>query len=255
MMSEQFPQPPDLVSPTHRVAPSTPLIMAPPKTGEDTVQLSEVFTSIQGEGIYAGIPMLFIRFQGCSLGCTWCDSRYTWKPEGGREWTWESLETKIKAEVGIGWACVTGGEPLEYPEDFQRLILNLKMWQYKVEVETSGLVEIPWELHSLVDSWVVDLKCPGSGVTKEPILKDLGQLRPQDQLKCVVSGTEDLAYARTILRKVPTQAQVLISPVFTDQGTLDPELAQKCAAFCVQHPRYRLSLQTHKFIWGMKRGV
>ncbi len=239
-----------------RVAPSQPLIMAPPKRDEGTIQLSEVFTSVQGEGIYTGIPMLFIRFQGCSLGCTWCDSKYTWSPKGGREWTWESLEKVIKTtrDEGIGWACVTGGEPLEYPEDLYKILYKLSESKYAVEVETSGLVPIPDNLRRLVTSWVVDLKTPGSGVLKEPVLEDLERLMWGDQLKCVVTNSADLQYVHYALKLHPTPANILISPVFTDQGTLDPELAQKCAAFCVEDG-YRLSLQTHKFIWGMKRGV
>ncbi len=227
-----------------------------PKREEETIQLSEVFTSIQGEGIYTGIPMLFIRFQGCSLGCTWCDSRYTWKPEGGREWTWEGLnKVMISARAeGIGWACVTGGEPLEYPEDLYKVLYKLSELQYTVEVETSGLVEVPSNLSALVTSWVVDLKTPGSRTIKEPILEDLERLRWGDQLKCVVSNSADLQYVYYTLKLHPTPANVLISPVFTDQGALDQDLAQQCADFCVVHG-YRLSLQTHKFIWGMKRGV
>ncbi len=240
-----------------RVGPRNPVIMAPPKRDEPTIQLSEVFTSIQGEGIYTGVPMLFIRFQGCSLGCTWCDSKYTWSSKGGREWTWGVLEEKIKENRsdGIKWACITGGEPLEYPEDFKNLLFLLNNgYQYKIEVETSGLVKLPRELGLLVESWVIDLKCPGSGVTKSPILQDYSWLTPFDQLKCVVTNSADLQYVYYTLKLHPTKAQVLISPVFDNQGFLDQELAQKCVDFCIEHG-YRLSLQTHKFIWGMKRGV
>lgn len=245
-----------MTQPSDRVATSDPLIMDPPKRDEETIQLSEVFTSTQGEGIYTGVPMLFIRFQGCSLGCTWCDSRYTWDPKKGREWTWEGLEARIKKErdSNLEWACITGGEPLEYPREFRQLVVILSTWKYKIEVETSGLLEIPWTLNFWVDSWVVDLKSPGSGVTKAPILDDLRILRTCDQLKCVISNEGDLEYVEKTLEQNPTLAQVLISPVFDNQGFLDQGLTQRCVDFCLKFG-YRLSLQTHKFIWGMKRGV
>src|SRR5580765_2820159 len=80
-----------------------------------TYRVSEIFLSLQGEGLRAGTPAHFIRLQGCDVGCHWCDSKYTWDPAGGRE---RALEQVIDEALALGEApllVVTGGEPLEHP--------------------------------------------------------------------------------------------------------------------------------------------
>src|SRR3990172_4467747 len=133
--------------------------------------ISEIFDSIQGEGVYAGIPMTFIRLQGCPFRCSWCDSEYTWQ-FGGRAEIVEEVVEKVRRE-GHNWICITGGEPLSQPKAFAKLVQELKKNGKKIEVETSGLVPLPkfWERDSevfdLVDSWVPDVKCPGSAESEK----------------------------------------------------------------------------------------
>ena len=226
-----------------------------------SLYLSEVFASIQGEGIYTGEPMFFVRFQGCSLGCVWCDTKYSWA-EGPWKGTVVPLYDllAIIQTAGLKKICITGGEPLEQPEVFEELVQALKYstaygGPYWIEVETSGLVPLPeGPLFDLVDSWVVDLKCPGAGTYKSPVLGDLARLRAGDQLKCVVANPVDLEYVVGTLKCHPTDAVVLISPATPVSGRADRDWAQEVACFCVDY-RYRLNLQIHKFLWGSKRGV
>ena len=230
---------------------------------ETKIGISEIFLSIQGEGLYTGEPTIFVRFQGCDLGCTWCDSKYTWKPESKLEskgWTSEEILNKVvdydkDCSFGPDWVCITGGEPLQQLDGFCDLVLKLNKACYKVEVETSGLVSLPrGPEYNLVNSWVVDLKLPSSRVTLSPIVEDFGRLRTQDQLKVIISDGRDLFYANDILTKNSTAAKVLISPMFNTNGKVGEKLLRDCVDFCLTH-NYRLSLQTHKYIWGMKRGV
>lgn len=221
------------------------------------MKISEIFSSIQGEGVYTGVPMIFVRFQGCSLACVWCDSKYTWSETSKHslgELTLQQVRGQVSKLVNkTEWVCITGGEPLEQLQDFENLVYELHADGYKIEVETSGLIPIPsGDIFYMVDSWIPDLKGPSSQVIKQPILSDLARLRPQDQLKCVVSNFGDLHFVDSTLLKYPTQATVLISPAFNP--LLNAQLTKLCSDFCIRKG-YRLSLQTHKFIWGEKRGV
>src|SRR5215469_18951154 len=76
-----------------------------------SLNVSEIFYSIQGEGLLAGVPSVFVRLSGCNLRCTWCDTPYTsWEPQGA-ETTIESIVERVR-----GYSCahvvVTGGEPM-----------------------------------------------------------------------------------------------------------------------------------------------
>ncbi|HEU4438346.1 MAG TPA: 7-carboxy-7-deazaguanine synthase QueE, partial [Methylomirabilota bacterium] len=99
-------------------------------------RIAETFYSIQGEGPTAGLPAVFVRLQGCSVGCRWCDTKYSWDLAGGREATLPGLLAEVE-----GFACrrvvITGGEPLESPL-FTPLASALAERGYVVEVETSG---------------------------------------------------------------------------------------------------------------------
>ena len=212
------------------------------------MRISEIFYSIQGEGVYTGLPMVFVRLQGCPFRCRWCDSQYTWDPHGGTEMGLDSVLEKI-AVWPAKHVCITGGEPLAQPREFSTLAGALKQRGYWTEVETSGGYALPWEVP--VDSWVMDIKCPGSEMERFNKYDELAQLRPQDQVKFVVASRGDFDFAADALRKWPTQAQVLFSPVWGEVGLQD--LAEWVKA---EAPQARLSIQVHKVIWEPnRRGV
>ncbi len=218
-------------------------------------QIVEEFVSIQGEGVYAGIPTYFIRFAGCNIKCTWCDTAYANSKGVGKFLHPKELVTKARALSGReGWVCITGGEPLLQKDSLEELVRDLKSNLLKVTIETNGTLPPPsW--FRLVDSWNVDVKCPSSG---EQNKFDFGwkSCRETDQIKFVVSNEEDLVYAYHIWsewKKKPLSNPVfLISPTFP----YDPELLKSCSKFCIATKEVRLSLQLHKIIWGpAKKGV
>jgi len=98
-------------------------------------RVAEVFASLQGEGVTAGLPSAFIRLQGCSVGCVWCDTKYSWDPAKGEARDVETLLRDVKA-IGLSNVVVTGGEPLESPL-FVPLVSALKAHGYRVEVAVS----------------------------------------------------------------------------------------------------------------------
>lgn len=224
------------------------------------ISISEIFRSLQGEGVYSGIPMTFIRFQGCNLltPCRWCDTSYAQNGSKGQLMSVSDIAAEVSrlSPYYLGWICITGGEPLFQLEGLEELVRALKKGNYRLEIETNGTIPRPgW--YTLVDSWVVDIKCPSSGVPFETFYEEWVPSREQDQIKMVVDDTEDLSFAEDMIYKFreyhPT---FLISPTYnawldTDRKSLKKEVAQ----FCIEH-RVRLSLQLHKLIWDQyERGV
>jgi len=100
------------------------------------LRVAEVFRSIQGEGMNAGIPMTFVRLQGCSVGCVWCDTKHTWASEGGHPYTFEDLISLCVDR----WVCVTGGEPAQAnPVILSTFISRLQTIGKMVCVESAGV--------------------------------------------------------------------------------------------------------------------
>jgi 7-carboxy-7-deazaguanine synthase len=249
------------------------------------VTVSEIFESLQGEGVYAGVPTAFVRFGHCPYRCSWCDSVYTWAkgpeelgglPEtdtgkvqqalaganGNSELETDEIIERIAA-YRARWVCVTGGEPLAQPTGFRELIRSLSREGYLIEVETSGLNPLPRdESFDLVDSWVWDVKCPGSGMASHNKLDELSRIRPQDQVKFVTLDETDLAYAKQVAERYlvdpengVARCELLISPVFRTDSFADEASKRSVADFVKSEMPYaRLSLQIHKYLYGDERG-
>ena len=132
------------------------LAVTPVAPMQDTLRITEVFYSLQGETRTAGLPTVFVRLTGCPLRCGYCDSEYAFT--GGTIQTLDSLMEQV-ASYRPRYVCVTGGEPLAQPNAIP-LLQRLCDAGYEVSLETSGALDI-----SKVDprvSRVVDLKTPGS---------------------------------------------------------------------------------------------
>ena len=219
---------------------------------DPSVRVSEIFTSIQGEGASAGVPSVFVRLQGCSVGCAWCDTKYSWDARGGDEIALSTLLDRAKRE-GIASVVVTGGEPLEHPT-FAPLVEGLAGLGLRVEVETSATVMPP---DVPVDQWNVSPKLSGSGV---PLAR---RLRPEiierfrglsAWFKFVVATEADLEEVLAIQAShhLPA-ARILLMPL----GMLRDEqlaLMPVVAGWCRTHG-FRFSPRLHVLIWGARRGV
>jgi len=223
------------------------------------VKVNEIFYSLSGEGIHAGIPTVFIRLAGCNLAvqgtpCSFCDTSYAWKPEDGEEMSIDEVLERVRKYRDGGWALLTGGEPLYQADSVFELVQKLKSAGYFVEIETNGSIEPP-EWYRLVDSWSADIKCPSSGVRGVSKLSWLGT-REEDQIKFVVANEEDLSFVKRTLMRRSFRPQILVSPVANTDGVglWDKVWLQEVAEFCKEQ-NLRYSLQQQKVIWGDKRGV
>ncbi len=211
------------------------------------MRVTEIFHSIQGESSYAGQPCVFVRLTGCPLRCTWCDTDYAFY--GGHGPSIDEVLAKVHA-YGCRLVEVTGGEPLAQPESLP-LMARLCDTGYTVLLETSGAVDI-----APVDPRVhiiLDVKCPGSGMTDRMHWPNLSKLTAKDEAKFVLADRADYDWAREILAEhdIAGRCTILFSPVF---GSLD--VRQLAEWILTDRLPVRFQLQMHKYIWAPDmRGV
>lgn len=213
---------------------------------KDTLRLTEIFYSLQGEARTAGLPTVFVRLTGCPLRCHYCDTAYAFT--GGEIHHLDAILEQV-ASYRPRHICVTGGEPLAQPNCL-KLLEQLCDAGYEVSLETSGALDV-----SGVDgrvSMVVDLKTPGSGEVGRNLYANLDHLTPNDQVKFVICSREDYDWAVSKLieyRLEQRAGEVLFSP---SHGQVVPrELAEWIVA---DNLPVRFQLQLHKILWNDEPG-
>ncbi|WP_288403204.1 7-carboxy-7-deazaguanine synthase QueE [uncultured Pseudomonas sp.] len=213
---------------------------------KDTLRLTEIFYSLQGEARTAGLPTVFVRLTGCPLRCHYCDTAYAFT--GGEIHHLDAILEQV-ASYRPRHICVTGGEPLAQPNCL-KLLEQLCDAGYEVSLETSGALDV-----SGVDgrvSKVVDLKTPGSGEVGRNLYANLDHLTPNDQVKFVICSREDYDWAVSKLieyRLEQRAGEVLFSP---SHGQVVPrDLAEWIVA---DNLPVRFQLQLHKILWNDEPG-
>ncbi|HKZ05489.1 MAG TPA: 7-carboxy-7-deazaguanine synthase QueE [Methylomirabilota bacterium] len=218
-------------------------------------RVAEVFYSIQGEGATAGLPAVFARLQGCSVGCAWCDTKYSWDPAGGGDVTLEALLARMRA-FPCRRAVVTGGEPLESLL-FVPLLEALLEGAWQAEVETSGTLPPPPALAGHPIQWNVSVKLAGSGVPEARRIRPeaiRGFREAGAWWKFVVTGEADLAEVlRLGERFALPRERVLLQPEALRREELIAR-APWVAEACTRHG-FRFSPRLHLMLWGARRGV
>lgn len=205
------------------------------------LRITEIFHSLQGESITAGLPTVFVRLTGCPLRCQYCDTAYAFN--GGKLTDLNTILAKIDA-YQCAYVCVTGGEPLAQPNCVV-LLKTLCDLGYQVSLETSGALDI-----AQVDKRVMivmDLKTPDSGECEKNKLSNIHHLKTGDQIKFVLCSRKDYDWACQIMKeyRLTEQAQVLFSPSWNELNptTLaDWIITDKLAV--------RFQLQLHKILWN-----
>ncbi|WP_213877028.1 7-carboxy-7-deazaguanine synthase QueE [Pseudomonas sp. dw_358] len=213
---------------------------------QDTLRITEVFYSLQGETRTAGLPTVFVRLTGCPLRCQYCDSAYAFT--GGTVRTLESIMDQVAA-FKPRYVCVTGGEPLAQPNAIP-LMKMLCDAGYQVSVETSGSLDI-----SAVDtrvSRVMDLKTPGSEEAHRNRYENVELLTPNDQVKFVLCSRDDYDWAVSKLIQYGLEQrvdEVLFSASHHQLSSTD--LADWIVA---DNLPVRLQMQLHKLLWNDEPG-
>jgi 7-carboxy-7-deazaguanine synthase len=221
-----------------------------------SMQITEIYKSLQGESTHAGLPCVFVRLTGCNLRCSWCDSEYTF--QGGRKMPSEQVWDEVRRlSPNGGLVEITGGEPMLQERELVPLMLQLLDAGYRVLLETSGerpLERVPAEVIK-----IVDVKCPDSGEADTFHVENLEALTAHDEVKFVLSGRVDYEFARDFTHRHRLAERVnaiLFSPAFRKDAKgardsshclLDP---QELAEWMLEDDvPARLGLQMHKFIW------
>ncbi len=201
----------------------------------------EVFTSLQGESSFAGLPFVFVRLAGCNLNCAWCDTPAAQSFASGHTVPVSEVMEQV-VSTGMRHVCITGGEPLLQTgaTDLMRRLLHAGL---TITVETNGSLDVSSCPDGVMR--IIDIKCPSSAMADHNRFDNFRLLRRGDEIKCVVADRDDYEYAREIvLRHLPAfQGPVFFSPVL---DRLEPRLLANWMIsdkICA-----RLQIQLHKII-------
>ncbi len=230
--------------------------------------VSEIFHSIQGEGLLVGVPSVFVRFSGCNLRCTWCDTPYaSWEPVG-ETMTQADILARMESFSGrVRHAVLTGGEPM-VASGIREFAAELRRRDWHVTLETAGTIapdEIACDLASL--SPKLRHSTPEAGRIEEAWISrhESRRLQPavlaewirdyEVQLKFVIAAEADLPEIHELLAKLP--------PVPADRILLMPEgitsedilaRAPLVTGLCKQFG-YRYCDRLHIHLYGNTRGT
>lgn len=204
------------------------------------MKVCEIFTSIQGESRYAGVPCTFVRMTGCNLRCSYCDTQYAY--HGGEELSEDSVINKVE-KAAIQLVEITGGEPL-IQKGVGALIKRLIDEGFCVLVETNGSLLIKdIDKRAIV---ILDIKTPGSGMADKMDFSNIDHIKQDDEIKFVMTSRRDYEWTKNIISKydLTGKCNLLLSPAY---GVLDPE---DLARWMLEDRiKARLNLQIHKYIF------
>jgi organic radical activating enzyme len=190
-------------------------------------QVMEHFGTLQGEGYHTGRAAYFIRLSGCDVGCVWCDVKESWDLGAGKAYSLEEIKALSN---GFDFIVLTGGEPAMH--DLTALTDMLHQEKKYISLETSGC----YELNGAVDWYTFSPK-----KFKKPHPE---AYEKADELKVVIYHPSDLAWAEEHAQQVNDRCLLYLQPEWSKKDQLQEQLID----FITRNPRWRLSLQTHKYL-------
>jgi len=191
--------------------------------------LVEEFYSIQGEGYHTGKAAYFIRIGGCDVGCSWCDTKYSWDPSLHPVIPAERIVENVLSHPAAA-VVVTGGEPLMVNLDYLTGLLREK--GIVTFLETSGA-------YPLSGQWDWICLSPKQGMPPHP------EIFPEaHELKMIITAEEDLAWAVENGAKVAGDCKLYLQPEWSRREAVLPLIIE----FAKEHPRWMISLQSHKYM-------
>lgn len=194
-----------------------------------SLPVMEAFYTLQGEGFHSGKAAYFIRLGGCDVGCVWCDVKDSWDAEAHPKL---SIDTIVQEalQYPARMAVITGGEPLMY--DLDQLTGALKFAGFQTNIETSGA-------HPMSGKW--DWVCFSPKKFKAPHESVYAQAH---ELKVIVYNKSDFEFAEKHAALVSDDCILLLQPEWSRVQEMTPLIVE----YVKQHPQWRISLQTHKYM-------
>lgn len=214
---------------------------------QNTLRITEIFHSLQGESRSVGIPTTFVRLTGCPLRCQYCDTEYAFS--GGETRDLSTIMAEVK-RFTASYVTVTGGEPLAQ-SSCPELLSMLSDAGYIVSLETSGAMDISTVDHRV--SVVMDLKTPASGEVHRNLYSNIEHLKRDDQVKFVICDRQDYEWSKFKIGEYALNdrvSEILFSPSYNEVS------ARELADWILEDGlQVRLQLQLHKLLWGDVPGV
>ena len=189
----------------------------------------EEFFSLQGEGYHTGKAAYFIRIGGCDIGCSWCDSRFSWNAALHAMVKTSSIIDRV-IESGADSVVVTGGEPLMWSLDF--LCNGLKNRKISTFIETSGA-------YPLSGTW--DWICLSPKQNMPPVVEIC---KVADELKVIIQDNGDFEWAEKYHIMVNKECRLYLQPEWSRFEIIIPEIVE----YIKKNPSWRISLQVHKYM-------
>ncbi|WP_305370613.1 7-carboxy-7-deazaguanine synthase QueE [Photobacterium leiognathi] len=217
-------------------------------------KINEVFETIQGEGVFTGVPAIFVRLQVCPVGCSWCDTKQTWtaepqdlasleqimaKTEDSPLWTQLDANGVVQLLIDQNYTAkhvvITGGEPCIY--DLRPLTEALEAAGFNCQIETSGTSEI----QTSDNTWVtvspkINMKA------KLPVLASA--LERANEIKHPVGTSKDIEQLDALLegKNLKSDVTIALQPI-----SQKPRATELCIETCIAR-NWLLSIQTHKYL-------
>lgn len=196
---------------------------------QSKLPIMEMFYSLQGEGRFAGRAAFFVRLAGCDVGCVWCDVKESWDSSAHPSRTIAEIITAAK-DSGTEFVVVTGGEPLMHNLDELTTALHENGMECAIETSGSHPFSGKWD-------WVCLSPKKFKAATEE-------SFELANELKVVVFNNHDLQWAEELAEKVNVGCQFFLQPEWDKRK----ELEEKIITYIKSNTKWRLSLQTHKYL-------
>jgi len=196
---------------------------------EGSLPVMEAFLTRQGEGFHTGTAAYFIRLGGCDVGCHWCDTMDSWKVDGYPIVGVPNIVNDVDVSDG-GIVVVTGGEPTMH--DMTLLTAALKSASYSTHIETAGSYDLTGE-------WDWICLSPKKPVPPKPVIFGMA-----NELKIVVYNRDDLRWAEENAARVTPACKLFLQP----EWSKEEEMKVVIERYIEEHPKWNLSVQTHKHL-------
>jgi len=213
-------------------------------------KITEIFKSIQGEGLYQGIDQIFIRFFGCNLRCAFCDTSL----ESYKEMSLDDVVRKIKEFSGYSSISLTGGEPLLQDAFLESLVRILKDRGNTLYLETNGTLPEQYKrISDCIDIVSLDFKLPSSTRLKDYWHKHREFLRLASKkdvfVKAIITKTthiEDLRIAAAIIKEIKKEIPLILQPENLYEDVLGVKLEHFQRVYKRIIPNIEIRHQLHK---------